>query len=825
MSAPVHTRIKTTSPHKVTLGVMAKTAREAARVWSIREFAAVLAQRAGPRDYVGQLRQIYDEITRRWRYVMEPDEFVHGTATSLLKYVLGMKYNAPGQDPTQVNIAAMPTTGIKGWGDCDDASELVASLAIAIGMPEVYFRIAENPGGAHVSVMVRTPKGEMVSVDPVGYPDHKFGWAMPAQRVRLYDVQKTKSGPMGSVESDARAMQHAETYFIDPGNQLAGGTRRGHWCAVSRSDFDGPRSLALPMKQYNDIKKGIVHHGMTGVDENGKVYSYCSGRDLWINRKLEGCPGLRKEAAMGGVFENGRMLSYSGGAANGAPATHYGYSNVVEYPMAGRRADARRKRRAERRRKPSRARKFFKRVGKRVRKVVARVLKSKWVQRVIGGILQSIGVPRRLTRGVIAAGGSIIEQGGIRAFIKLLRKDKRAAMRMVAAAGKAGLKGAGIDLAAWKQKGKALARKRMRGRGMRGIEDIVPVDPALVGMGALYEHDAQPDNVGTAYKLQQQSRRGRLSRPFSAAPVVAFTGAYGVIEVGDKDITPVPTPGKWYQIDPKVSKHLVGTAKIAYGTSGMENVARQKWINKVKANQYAFDPTATDNFHKNGKITFLPKFSKDPGEAIKGVPGNHWATIYIPAHDGDEPAETIPDTNDDDKDDDIVIPDVDDDVGDEDDLPDNDDTGDDDDDNDPLVGPPGETGPMGPQGVIGPDGLPGGLGPQGVMGPQGDAGPRGEPGVGEGSPGEMGPQGVMGPQGEMGPRGEPGVGEGSPGEMGPQGVMGPQGIMGPQGELGPEGSVGPIGPQGPAGEGGTGGGGVPGWVPVVAAMFIGGVFK
>lgn len=794
MTAVRHTRIQTRQPHKTALEVMAKTAREAARVWSIREFAAVIATRAGPRDYIGQLRELYNQMTTRWRYVMEPDEFVHGNADRLIEYVLGTKYNAPGQDPKRVNLAAMPTTH-KGWGDCDDASEVVAALALAIGMPEVYFRVAENRGGAHVSVVVKTPKGEMVSVDPVGYPNHPFGWAMKAERVRLFDVTKQGTGPMGSIDGET-TMQHAETYFIDPGNQLSGGTRRGHWCATSRNDIDGPRALTVPMRQYRSLKQGIVRDGMSGVDENGKIYRYSSDQDLWVDRRLAGCPALQKPIAMGGVIDEYETP----------------YSGVIEYPLAGRRSRAARKaRREKRRKKPSRFRKFFQRVGKGFRKVLAKILNSKWVQRIVAGILQAWGVPMRLTRGVIAAGASIIEQGGLTGFIRLLRKDKKAAMKMIAAAGKAGLKGAGIDVEEWKKKGKKKLRDRMGRRGMRGLEDVVPVDPGLVGMGALYDHEALPDHVGTGYSLQQRSSRGRMSRPFSAAPVVAFTGAMGVVEIGDNDIATVPTPGKWYQIDPNVARSLAKTASIAYGTKGGTNLKRQQWINRVKANQYAFDPTAVDNLHPNGKITFMPRFSADPAQAVKGVPGKHWATIWIPERDGDEPPEVIPDIPDTPGEDpQTEIPDTVDpvDPGTSE-LPQTDpvdpvdpvdpidpDPGD---PTDSIVGPPG---PMGPAGAMGPSGT---MGPSGAMGP---AGPRGVPGVGEGQPGE---------QGAMGPAGEPG----SIGPAGRAGAVGPEGSVGP---MGPAGPAGPMGPAGPAGEGGTGGG-VPGWVPLVAALFIGGVFK
>ena len=87
---------KTNDPHGKALEAMRKAALEAAHTWTIREFVATIAAQAPPRDYVEQLRLIYNEIVHRWRYVMEPSEFVHGTGRSLIAHVMGTKYNAPG---------------------------------------------------------------------------------------------------------------------------------------------------------------------------------------------------------------------------------------------------------------------------------------------------------------------------------------------------------------------------------------------------------------------------------------------------------------------------------------------------------------------------------------------------------------------------------------------------------------------------------------------------------------------------------------------------------------------------------------------------------
>ena len=188
-----HVIIRTTEPHRVALEAMRATALEASRTWAIRELASRIATRAGPRDYVGQLRKIYQFIIQRWRYVMEPEEFVHGSAKSMLSHVLGTKYNAPGENPEHVDLSAMPLRE-HGWGDCDDVATLTASLVMAIGL-KAFFRVAQGKG-AHVSVIARLPNGKGVSMDPVGHPKHGFGWVMPAPEVQHYDVQAGRMVPV-----------------------------------------------------------------------------------------------------------------------------------------------------------------------------------------------------------------------------------------------------------------------------------------------------------------------------------------------------------------------------------------------------------------------------------------------------------------------------------------------------------------------------------------------------------------------------------------------------------------------------------------------------
>ncbi len=837
--AAAQTVIRTSDPHAVALLAMRRAALEASRSWTFRELAGRLAARAGPRDYVGQLQAIYNFVVKRWRYVMEPEEFVHGSGSSAIAHVLGTKYVAPGSDPMHVDLLNLPD-GEKGWGDCDDVSTIVAGMVMAIGL-QAYFRIAESPQGAHVSVVAQLPDGRRVSVDPVGHPNHKFGWSMAAQKVTLINVERPGAvpeqtgSPLGRIGNTP--MQHAETYFLRTdanGLQLQGGTRRGHWCAVSRNDGDGPRSLTVPMRQYRMLKRGITTDGMTGVDEMGKVYKYCNARDLWIDQRLRQVPRLAKPGMMGGVLDD--IPAAFRGPLDNIPAEfrgEFGNTDLMQFPFSGRRsrrkarrrkrkqarAERRGRRKVRRKKRRTRARKFFKRIGAGFRKVLAKIMNNKWVQNVIAGILQAYGVPMRLTKGVIAAGASLIKQGGIIGFIKLLRKDKKAAMRMIATAGKAGLKGAGIDLDKFKKR----ARGRMQGLAGDGVYGA-PVQ--LNGMAALYDHDAS--GLGTYYQIAQASRGRQYSAPFSAAPVVAITGASGLYELGEQDIAASPTPGQWYSI--QAGDNLSKVSRLAYGTSGGQNYKRMKWINAVAANQYAFDASAVDNLFPNGKITFMPRFSDEPAEAVQGVAGNDWATIWIPEVEGDEPPETVPPVDDTtDVDPPVVIPDdVEPPDTDTDDLPpieppdvdppdlpdeippDVDPVdppivpGDDDDDDiePPVVDPPPDTDGgdvvVGPPGPAGPAGA---AGAAGAMGPAGEAGPRGYPGDGgETMVGPMGPAGAVGQQGP----------DGSVGQMGPAGVPG---------------QMGPRGPMGPAGPGGTGGGGdgPPGWAIAGLLAIAGGL--
>ncbi len=557
-----HEVVRTADPAAYTLARIGATARAAADTQTVREWASRIATRAPPRDYRAMLEHIYRDILERWRYVPESEEWIHGTPSSLIGTVLGTKYNAPNADPTALDLARTPSRE-KGWGDCDDVATIVAAAVRAVGM-RPRFRVARTPGGAHVSVLAETPAGEQISVDPVGHPDHAFGWEAPADDVMLFEMDGRPSNTFSGVES---TMQSGAMYYSSPLGAPEAVASQGHWTATHAADGRGPRALAMPMREFGLFKRGIVVDGCPAIDDNGNQYTYDAPRDLWLDDRL-------MQTNLGGIDES------MGGLGR------------------RRRRRARRRRRRTvrsrvRRRRRARRRRIVRRVASVARPLVARVMRSKIAQSAVSAALVATGIPPALTRGVMAAASNILKQGGIPALIRLLRRDPRAAARLVAAAAKAGA---------------VRARSPFSGDMDRG-----PV----------------------CYHVRQDG-----SAPFYAQPVVAMSGVPGMLSFGQLDVLDVPEPGSWYRIQRGDS-----LLKVAGRALGKPRGTHSKWINAAAANQTFHRPTKSgfeSNMYGGGIISFLPRYSSDPLAASRGEPGNQYAVIWIPVAPGDEPPEAVP---------------------------------------------------------------------------------------------------------------------------------------------------------------------------------------
>jgi hypothetical protein len=371
-----------------TIAVMAKGAREAANMYAMREWAARLATKAPQRDYTGQLRALFDEIMRRWRYVMEPGEWVHGTGESLVRHVLGTKYNGdPNLDKT--GLSAIPT-GQKGWGDCDDVSQVVAAGVMALGMTP-FFRVVQSPKGGHVSVVARTPRGELVSLDPVGQPEHPFGWMMPAQQnqIAYYDMQARQAPGLGKCDC-TKAGATNKTALLRAGRTFKAFPPTKMHYVRSYPGIMPPHVLAVRQGGY--LSGDYCTDALSAIDEYKQHWVYNASIDLW------------------------------------------------EMPQLGALKDI--KRRWRKRIKAIRG--AVKKVRELHNKIVAKILSNKVGQKLVGTALMAFGVPPGAAPAVMQTAAELIKKGGLIGLLKTLRKSPKAALQLVAAAAKKGLLATGM---------------------------------------------------------------------------------------------------------------------------------------------------------------------------------------------------------------------------------------------------------------------------------------------------------------------------------------------------------------------------------------------
>lgn len=184
-AAPItDTRIPVRSPAhgmRTTVKLIGKAIEDGKAYLPIRNYAASLATLARPKDYLGQVNNIYNDFLKRWRYVMDTvgKELVTVSPRAMYQLVLGFNGGVG-----------------KGLGaeDCDGAAAAMGALLESIGFP---VRLATTaPTGArgrlfsHVFVQAKIPgRPGWLTVDPVGYPNHYLGWTQPHARIAYWDLK------------------------------------------------------------------------------------------------------------------------------------------------------------------------------------------------------------------------------------------------------------------------------------------------------------------------------------------------------------------------------------------------------------------------------------------------------------------------------------------------------------------------------------------------------------------------------------------------------------------------------------------------------------
>lgn len=235
-------RIETaTTPQALrkTVQLIGEAIKDGSEYMPIRQYAGALASQAGPRDFLGQVKKIYDDFTqKRWRYVYDPlgVELLATTGPIIYDTILGFGQTAPA----------------RGFGDCDDSTVGLSALCRSIGLPTRTVTISK-PGSRklfdHVFPQVRIPKVGWIALDAVGYPQHKIGWIAPHSRYAIWDIEGKLRGYGGEwpgrLEKDFKEMSSAALGGIDEEVY----EMSMHGCEPSR---------------FRDL--GLENYGLAGID-------------------------------------------------------------------------------------------------------------------------------------------------------------------------------------------------------------------------------------------------------------------------------------------------------------------------------------------------------------------------------------------------------------------------------------------------------------------------------------------------------------------------------------------------------------------------------
>lgn len=231
---------------RATIALIGRGIKDGAKYVPLRMYAARAASRARPKDYFGQVKEIYNDFVKHWRYVMDPleTEFVTTGGPQILEHVIGL---GAGR-------------GEHGAGDCDDATIALGALLRATGFP-VLINTIEKPGPpgiqkglfSHVFPSVKVPGLGWMSVDAVGHPKHPLGWTPPYSRLAVWDLDSNLVATKGQFPPAFADMLTADVRGI---------TRR---CPPN---LKGVKNMSLQgIDVRNDFPdQGLDRYGLAGTD-------------------------------------------------------------------------------------------------------------------------------------------------------------------------------------------------------------------------------------------------------------------------------------------------------------------------------------------------------------------------------------------------------------------------------------------------------------------------------------------------------------------------------------------------------------------------------
>ncbi|MCK4785557.1 MAG: hypothetical protein KAV87_17520 [Desulfobacteraceae bacterium] len=157
----------------------------------IRNYAAAIATTARPKDFIGQLRAVYTNFIKNWRYVKDPrtKELLTNSPEAIWRLTMG-------GDGVGVGLG-------KGAGDCDCATAALGAQLEAIGFKTRLATTSDKkarPGTlfGHVFIQALAPGMGWVTVDPVLHPRRSFGATTPHSRIAYWDLDGNMIGYRGN---------------------------------------------------------------------------------------------------------------------------------------------------------------------------------------------------------------------------------------------------------------------------------------------------------------------------------------------------------------------------------------------------------------------------------------------------------------------------------------------------------------------------------------------------------------------------------------------------------------------------------------------------
>jgi len=338
--------------------------RNASTYPPIRNHAAALASQAPPKDFLGQLRIVYNDFIHRWRYVKDPSskELLTNSPEAIWKLTIG-------GDGIGVGLG-------KGAGDCDCAATALGSLLSSIGFKVrlgTTAGLGTPPGRlfGHIFIQAESPQG-WVTLDPVLHPKQPFGATAKHSRIAWWDLDGNSLGYKGNVSKTFKGAEMSpnieewQDYGFggtdpDPNNEpeewstvgladwgwmtdpssgrristisslgfINGNELNGMLAEVDLEEYNGQALARTPMLElslddYAYVKQnGMPYDGMLALGDTGEVYTYDGtlGRGFFkkLFKKVKGAVKKVRKRIKKGIrkvlkkSKFGRMLLKVGG--------------------------------------------------------------------------------------------------------------------------------------------------------------------------------------------------------------------------------------------------------------------------------------------------------------------------------------------------------------------------------------------------------------------------------------------------------------------------------------------------------------------------------